>query len=68
MTTRAIRRDRYLLDANILAGVFLGRKGTVALADPWITNQEAATSIIVYGEVVEYAMGFADYPRRLAHL
>jgi len=38
MTTRAARRDRYLLDANMLAGVFLGRKGAVALADPWITN------------------------------
>src|SRR5690349_1626058 len=68
MTTLAARRDRYLLDANILAGVFLGRKGAVALADPWITNQEATTSVIVYGEVVEYAMGFADYKRRLAHL
>jgi predicted nucleic acid-binding protein len=34
----------------------------------WITNQEAATSILVYGEVVEYAMGFTDYARRLVHL
>jgi predicted nucleic acid-binding protein len=61
-------RSRYLLDANILAGVFLGRRGAVALVDPWITNREAATSILVYGEVVEYAMGFADYDRRLMHL
>ena len=68
MTTRATRGDRYLLDANILAGVLLGRQGAVTLADPWITDQEAATSILVYGEVVEYAMGFADYPRRLAQL
>jgi len=61
-------RNHYLLDANVLAGVFLGRRGAVALADPWITNQEAATSILVYGEVVEYAMGFTDYTRRLVHL
>lgn len=46
----------------------MGRRGAVALADPWITNQEAATSILVYGEVVEYAMGFTDYARRLVHL
>lgn len=59
---------RYLLDANVLAGVFLGRRGAVALVDPWLTNREAATSILVYGEVVEYAMGFADYERRLVHL
>ena len=68
MTLQKSERNRYLLDANVLAGVLLGRRGAVTLVDPWITNQEATTSILVYGEVVEYAMGFADYARRLVHL
>ena len=68
MNIRVSSHTRFLLDANVLAGVFLGRRGAVTLVDPWITHQEAATSILVYGEVVEYAMGFADYARRLVHL
>src|SRR5579859_5386701 len=64
----ASTRKLYLLDANILAAVFLGRKGAVTLVDPWITNGDAATSILVYGEVIEYAMGFANYASRQADL
>ena len=64
----ASTRNLYLLDANILAAVFLGRKGAVTLVDPWITNREEVTSILIYGEVIEYAMGFANYTSRQADL
>jgi predicted nucleic acid-binding protein len=53
---------RYLLDTALVAAYPLNRPGAVALLSPWITRREAATSIVVYGEVVEYIRGRPDYP------
>lgn len=36
----------------------------VALATPWIAQNEAATSILVYGEVTEHLKGQPDYADR----
>lgn len=58
----------YLLDTNILGAYLLGRSGAVQLAQPWIHNDEAATSMVVYGEIVEYLKGFTDYVRHQAAL
>jgi predicted nucleic acid-binding protein len=54
---------RYLLDTPVLAAALLGRAGATALLTPWITRGEAATSILVYGEVLEYIRGRTDFPQ-----
>ena len=59
---------RYLLDTMILAAGLLNRRAAVALLTPWITDREAATSILVYGEVMEYLHGLGDIPRRQRQL
>lgn len=45
---------RYLLDTTLVAALLHDRPAAVALARPWLLAHEAATSILVYGEVVEY--------------
>jgi predicted nucleic acid-binding protein len=59
---------RYLLDTTPLAGYLLGRQPVVALVRPWVRNREAATSILAYGEVLEYVKGRADAPSRQVQL
>lgn len=52
---------RYLLDSALVAAFLHGRKAAVNLVTPWIINQEAATSILAYAEVVEYLKGLPDF-------
>ncbi len=59
---------RYLLDTSLVAAFLHGRKHVIELLDPWVRKQEAATSILVYGEVIEYLKGLADYSRYQARL
>ena len=35
---------------------------------PWLIRQEAATSILVYGELIEYLKGFPDFSARRLNL
>lgn len=59
---------QYLLDTNILSAYLQGRSGAVKIAQTWINNDEAATSIVVYAEITEYLKGFSDYTRHEAAL
>ena len=59
---------RYLLDTPMLSAYLLSRPAALSLVTPWIQNGEAATSILVYGEVNEYIRGRADYPQLHAQL
>ena len=59
---------RYLLDTTPLTAYLHARPGVLALARPWIRRREAATSILVYGEVLEHLHSFPDLPRRHAEL
>ncbi|HZO30884.1 MAG TPA: type II toxin-antitoxin system VapC family toxin [Chloroflexota bacterium] len=59
---------RYLLDAPILSALLLRRPVAVQLVTPWIQSREAATSILVYGEVNEYIQGRPDYEQLHAQL
>ena len=52
---------RHLLDTPLLSALLLNRPAAVCLITPWIQKREAATSILVYGEVNEYIRGRADY-------
>jgi tRNA(fMet)-specific endonuclease VapC len=53
---------KYLLDTSLVAGYLLARKKAIALVSPMLEREEAATSILVYGEVAEYVKSFPDYP------
>jgi predicted nucleic acid-binding protein len=59
---------RYLLDTTPLTAYLFGRPPAVALIDPWLDGHEAATSILVYGEVVEYLLARPDVPTRQTQL
>ena len=59
---------RQLLDTPLLAAYLFNRPAAVALISPWIQNREAATSILVYGEVHEYILGNPNYARLHARL
>ena len=52
---------RYLIDTSLLPAYLYNRQPAIALLGPWIRSDEAATSIFVYGEVVEYIKGLADF-------
>src|SRR6188474_2682384 len=59
---------RYLLDTPMVSAYLLSRPAALSLITPWIQNREAATSILVYGEVNEYIRGRPDYPQLHAQL
>ena len=58
---------RYLLDSPILTGYLKGRK-VVTLVEPWLEQNEAATSLLIYGEISEYNHSFPDFARRQTEL
>ncbi len=53
----------FLLDTTPLAAYLFDRQHAVALIRPWVIQKEAATSILVYGEVIEHLRGRPDYLR-----
>jgi predicted nucleic acid-binding protein len=59
---------RYLLDTSVLSAYLHSRQGAIALVSPWIRAQEAATSILVYGEVIEYLQGRPQFSQRQSQL
>lgn len=58
----------YLLDNGVLVAYLKGRAGALRLIRPWIETGEAATSLIVYGEAIEYIKSDEEYIRRRAEL
>lgn len=59
---------RYLLDTPLVSAFLNNRPGAVALIQPWIIAHEAATSVLVYGEVIEYVKTSQRYPHYHASL
>jgi len=55
---------RYLLDTGPLGAYLQGREPAVDLIVPWIRHGEAATSILLYGEIIEYIKSLQDYPTK----
>ena len=51
----------YLLDTSLVAGYLLDRKKAIDIVSPLIEREEAVTSILVYGEVVEYVKSFTAF-------
>ena len=50
----------FLLDTNVLSAYLLRRPGAVAIIEPLVQSQDAETSILVYGEVIEYLRSFPN--------
>lgn len=59
---------RYLLDNGALVAYLKGRPGATQLIRPWVIAREVATSLVVYGESIEYIRGDPDYARRKSDL
>lgn len=62
---------RHLLDTSLLVALLYDRPAAVELITPWLIRQEVATSILVYGEVVEHIKGrprFAFHRSQLREL
>jgi predicted nucleic acid-binding protein len=59
---------RYLLDTTPLTAYLHDQPPMVALVQPWLRRRETATSILIYGEVLEHLKGLDNYPRRRAQL
>lgn len=62
---------RYLLDTSLIAAFLHGRPHALTLIEPLVRDGQAATSILVYGEVIEYLKGlptFTEYKARLQKL
>ncbi len=59
---------RYLLDTSVLSALLHNRAATVSLITPWLRRHEVATSILVYGEVLEYIKTRPNFPSRAARL
>jgi predicted nucleic acid-binding protein len=59
---------RYLVDTTPMAALLNNRPPAIAFLRPQLANRELATSLLVYGEVVESLKSHADFPRRHAGL
>jgi len=59
---------KYLLDTYVVAGYLLVRKRAIKLVRPLLAQDEAATRMLVYGEVAEYVKKFADFSAYKASL
>jgi predicted nucleic acid-binding protein len=55
---------RYLLDTGTLVAYLQGKSKIAQLVSPWIAEQQAATSILVYAEVIEHFKSFPDFTSR----
>lgn len=61
---------RYLLDTPLLAAYFYNRQTAVEIIQPWIADDEAATSILVYGDADSQAISpdsMRAAPKRKPH-
>lgn len=59
---------KYLLDTTPLAALLQGRAVAVSLLRPLLVADELATSMLVYGEVMEFLQGFPDVFARQSEL
>lgn len=59
---------RYLLDTSLLAAYLHNRAKAIRLMTPWVKHDEVATSILVYGEVIEYLKGLPNFADKCAKL
>ncbi len=59
---------QYLIDTTPLAALVSSRASVVSLVTPWMHAHQAATSILVYGEVLEALKGRPGFSQRKSDL
>jgi predicted nucleic acid-binding protein len=59
---------QYLLDTGPLSAYLRGRPLAISLISPWIANDEVDTSVVVYGEVIEYIRSDPQFAVRRSEL
>jgi len=59
---------KYLLDTPFVAALLNNCAGAVSLATPWIAANEAATSVLVYAEAIEYIKPSQRYAQHYSAL
>jgi len=59
---------KYLLDNGALVALVKGRPGAERLIRPWVEHDEAATSILAYGEAIECFRSLPDFPHQRSNL
>jgi hypothetical protein len=59
---------RFLLDISLLAAYLHNRTTAITLIAPWIQHDEVVTSIVVYGEVIEYLKSLSNYAEKYKKL
>jgi predicted nucleic acid-binding protein len=59
---------RYLVDTSLIAAYLYSRRTAIELISPWIERDEAATSVIVYGEVIEHLKNRPEFDTRRLQL
>ncbi len=59
---------KYLLDTNMLAAYLLNKPAAHHVVFPLIAAKEVSTSIVVYGEVVEYLHSLPHFTERYSQL
>jgi hypothetical protein len=52
----------YLLDISLVAAFLHGRPHILTLIEPLVKKRQAGTSLLVYGEVMEYLKGRDNQP------
>jgi predicted nucleic acid-binding protein len=60
--------SRYLLDSGPLAAYLSGRPDVRDMIDSWRSGFEATTSMLVYGEIIEYLKSRPNFPDRRDNL
>ena len=55
---------KYLLDTTPLTAYVFGRPAAVTRFTSWLAEDEVATSVLAYAEVVEYLRGQPDFATR----
>jgi tRNA(fMet)-specific endonuclease VapC len=58
----------YLLDTGVLTAYLQQRPAIKALVEPWVLQGEARTSLLVYGEIVEYVYALPNAAQRITQL
>ena len=59
---------RFLIDTAILGAGLFRRQSALQLLRPFITNREAATSILIYGELIEHIRGRVNFDQHRSDL
>jgi predicted nucleic acid-binding protein len=59
---------RYLIGTSVLAAYLYSRQTVVSPLSRWVNSRQAATSILVYGEIVEHLKRRSEFEKHRSEL